>query len=430
MADDLNCDLGCYGNDFVHSPNIDRLAQRGVRFERAYCQYPVCNPSRASMLSGLYPMSTRVVDNLTPLRKNVPDVVCLPEHFRKHGYRTIKVGKITHTGDAFEDPRSWDVDERETKEAKSPPGQQILRRQGKKESGIVLRVADDEAWDGKLARQAVRRLSELSAADRPFFLAVGFRRPHTPYIAPESYFNLYPLTAIPPLQEPATHLKGIPGIALTYPPGQPELPADDRPAIAAAYWASLSYMDAQLGVLLNTVDTLGLWRNTIVVFVSDHGYHLGEHGGLWHKMTLFERVARVPMIVAAPGIAPAPTASLTGLIDIYPSLVELCGLPQPRHLEGTSFAAQLRDPSLPGKPIALTVVSRAGGKSGQQALDPDRLSASIRTERYRYTEWQDGSRELYDYTRDPDEHVNLATQTEHEGQLKDLSQQLRQALAR
>jgi arylsulfatase A-like enzyme len=425
MADDLNCDLGCYGNSFVQSPQIDRLARRGARFERAYCQYPVCNPSRVSLLTGLRPDATRVVDNRDILRDHLPDAVCLGEWFRRHGYRTMKLGKIFHSiGDDYEDPRSWDFDLRETSEAKNPPQEQILRRQGAGNSGIVLGVEDDQAWDGKLARRGAELLAEGAAGEQPFFLAIGFRRPHTPYIAPAKYFDHYPPHQVPPLIEPAAHVSGIPPVALTYNVGFPKLTGEERAATAAAYWASLTYMDAQLGVLLDALDNLKLWDNTIVLFVSDHGYHLGEHGGLWHKMSLFEQSARVPLVVAAPRRPASIVRGIVEMIDIYPTLTELCGLPIPGRLAGQSFVPLLDNQHAPGKQAAFTVVGRVG--DGPNDLDPDRLSRSVRTPRWRYTEWHDGSRELYDHDNDPAEHVNLAGVPAHFDTVDELSALLKQ----
>src|SRR5262249_36358235 len=190
VADDLNNNLGCYGHPVVKSPNIDRLASRGMRFDRAYCNYPVCNASRTSFLSGRRPSTTHIVDNATPTRTFLGDTVFLPEYFRRQGYRTIKVGKIFHTGDQFEDPRSWDVDIREKTQAKNPPAEQILRKQGP--TGIVLRTADENTWDGFVARKAAQLLEECAKEGKPFFVAAGFRRPHAPYIAPEKYYALYP----------------------------------------------------------------------------------------------------------------------------------------------------------------------------------------------------------------------------------------------
>src|SRR6478672_2281204 len=249
VADDLNCNLGCYGHRSVKSPNIDRLAARGVRFDRAYCNYPVCNASRTSFLSGRRPDTTGVVDNVTPPRTFLKDAVMLPEHFRKCGYTTIKVGKIFHTGKEFEDPRSWDLDIVERSTAKKPPEEQIVRKQGK--SGIVLKADDADTWDGYVARESARQIEKAAHGNKPFFVAAGFRRPHSPYIAPEKYFALYEPEHLQPRSGPPEHLKHIPDLALTYRLGAAKFPASNPGETMAAYYASVSFMDAQVGVLLD-----------------------------------------------------------------------------------------------------------------------------------------------------------------------------------
>ncbi|HEV7406058.1 MAG TPA: sulfatase [Chthoniobacteraceae bacterium] len=409
VADDLNNDLGCCGSAIVKSPNIDRLAARGVRFDRAYCNYPVCNPSRTSFLSGKRPDTTGVVDNFMPTRSHLPDTVMLPQFFRQQGWLSQKVGKIFHTGgDEFEDKISWDFDMRETNEAKKPPKEQLAFVS--KGGGVILNAADADTWDGKVARKAVELLEAAARDGKPFYIAAGFRRPHTPYISPQKYFDLYAPEKMPPLAEPAAHLAGIPPLALTYPVGHPALPEDKRADVMCAYYASVSFMDAQVGVLLEAMDRLKLWDNTIVVFQSDHGYHLGEHGGLWHKLTLFEECTRVPLIIAAPGRMPAVSPRLVELVDLYPTLADLCGLKPPGDLEGTSFVPLLDDPQRAWKEAVFTVVARSkdGKNSENPHLDAGYLARSVRTDDWRYTTWPDGRAELYDLSRDPHEYVNLA----------------------
>ncbi len=405
-VDDLNNDLGCYGHPLVKSPNIDRLAARGVRFDRAYCQYPVCNPSRVSMLSGRRPDSTRIMDLVTPPRTFLKDVVFLPQYFRQRGYFTAHVGKIFHTGEAFEDPPSWDVEIRET--GKSPPPTAILREQDidrPLKYGLKwaeLKSTDAETADGVVASQGSEMLAQQASTGKPFFLAIGFRRPHSPYAAPRKYFEMYPLERISPLVEPVDHLRSIPPIAFTYPVGTPPVSEEDRRQVVAAYYACISFVDAQIGAVLRTLDRLDLWKNTMVVFYSDHGYHLGEHGGMWHKMSVFEESARVPLVVAAPGVRGGQSSvRLVELVDIYPTLVEMCGLPMPEDLEGRSLRPLLNDPNQPWKNAAFTQVLR-GQLTGR----------SVRTERYRYTEWDEGRQgiQLYDHQTDPREYVNLASQ--------------------
>jgi uncharacterized sulfatase len=425
-VDDMNNDLACYGHQLVRSPSIDKLAARGVRFDRAYCQVSLCNPSRVSMLSGLRPDTTRVMDLETPPRTHLHDVVFLPQHFRKHGYHTAHVGKIFHTGPEFEDPPSWDVEVRET--GKQPPAAAIER--SKKfdrpvKYGIewdVLNSPDEETADGVVARQAGAMLKRLAADPKPFFLAVGFRRPHQPYAAPRKYFDLYPPKGIPPLDEPPGHLQRIPALALNYAQGRPRLAARDRQEIVAAYYACISFVDAQIGLLMQALDELDLWRTTIVVFVSDHGYHLGDHGGMWHKTSLFEQSARVPLVIVAPGEPGNGRACdrLVELVDLYPTLVDLCGLPKVESLEGRSLRPLLADPAAAGKPAAYTQVRRGAV-----------LGRSVRTARWRYTEWDDGRQgaELYDHEADPGEYENLAGDAERAAVRSELRQLLRNQLS-
>ena len=432
VSDDLNCSLGCYGDPVVQSPQIDRLAARGVRFAAAHCNYPVCNASRASLLSGKRPDTTGVVDNKTPPRTHLKDSVMLPEHFRHNGYRVIKVGKIFHTGDEFEDPRSWDVDIREEPAAKNPPPEQILRPQG--ERGVILRARDEETWDGFVARKAAALLEDAAKQGRPFFVAAGFRRPHAPYIAPEKYFALYEPDRLKPRPCPPEHLANIPDLALTYRLGGARFPEKRPGDTMAAYYASISFMDAQVGLLLDTLDRLKLWDNTIVVFFGDHGYHLGEHGGLWHKMCLFEETTRVPLIVAAPRLGRNAVASgLVELVDLFPTLAELCGLKPPGDLEGTSFMPLLANPARDWKRAVFTVVSRGRGAAGEQLdvskllpeattggadLDVSYMGRTVLTQdRWRYTEWPDGGMELYNHNDDPFEYANLAKSPSAAGRL-------------
>lgn len=419
-ADDLNCDLSCYQRGVAPTPSIDRLAARGVVFERAYCQYPVCNPSRTSFLSGRRPTTSRVVDNETPARSRLPSAPFLAESFRKNGFRTMKVGKITHTGDRFEDPASWEIDIREDKTAKNPPKNQVIGTRGR--HGIVLSADDDKTWDGSVARRACAYLDDRADKPQPFFLAVGFRRPHSPYIAPKRYHDLVPAAKVPVLDDPPAHRSGIPRIALSYHFHIERLPAEDRAETAAAYYASIAFMDAQLSLLLDRIDLLNLWSNSVVIFLGDHGYHLGEHGGLWHKMSLFEESARVPLIIAAPGIRPARCPNVVELLDLYPTLIDLFKQTNPPGLEGKSLRPCLESPQVDREWSAVTVVSRKSLGDGR--LDPDYMGQSLRTNRYRYTVWPDGSRELYDHQVDPREHRNLINDPSMKSTVDDLARRL------
>ena len=392
------------------------LAARGVRFDWAYCQYPLCNPSRVSMLSGRRPDTTGVYDLETPPRTRLGDTPFLPEYFRSHGYRTAHVGKVFHTGDDFEDPRSWDVEIRET--GKHPPAPAIVttkRIERPRKYSIewaVLNSRDEETADGVVAVRAAAMLKDYAAASEPFFLGVGFRRPHAPYAAPKKYFDLYPASTMPLADEPPAHLAKIPEAALTYPLKTPLISPTERQEAIAAYYACVSFVDAQIGRVLAAIDELGLWKNTVVVLYSDHGYHLGEHGGLWHKMTVFEESARVPMIIAGAGVAAGqPCERLVELLDVYPTLVELCGLPKINELEGHSLRPLLVDPKAAWHDVAYTQVRHDGI-----------MGRSVRTPRWRYTEWDEGraGAELYDHQADPHEYQNLADDPQHQSDRQQL----------
>ncbi len=415
-VDDLNNALGTYGHPLVKSPNIDGLARRGLRFDRAYCQFPLCNPSRSSFLTGRRPDATGVYENATHFRKNIADTVTLPQLFGQHGYYVARVGKLYHYGvpgqigtSGLDDEQSWqhvvnprgrdkDVEERIFTLV---PGQF-----GGTLSWLAVDAPDEEFTDGIGAAEAIKLMEQ--PRDRPFFLAVGFYRPHTPYVAPKRHFDQYPVDRIQLAQVPANEREGRPAPAYgSANRVQDAMTDEQRKQAIQAYHAATSHMDAQVGRLLAALDRLKLRDNTIVVFFSDHGYHLGEHG-LWQKMSVFENSARVPMIISAPGMKAAGKSSgrTVELVDLYPTVADLAGLPAPSYLDGKSLRPLLYDPRAAWTKPAITQVRRGGGALNQ----PFVMGRSVRTERYRYTEWAEGERgtELYDYDTDPREGKNLA----------------------
>jgi len=415
LADDLNTSLSIYGNTVVKTPNFERLAKRGVTFDRAYCQYPLCQPSRTSLLSGLRPGTTHVYTLNTPTRETIGDAVMLPELFRKNGYFTAHAGKIYHTGDHAEDPRSWDAEARE--KGKTPPKKEVIEAstaEGPKWHTFewdILKTADADMPDGTVVHQTIQWLEARARDKKPFFIGNGFRRPHAPYAAPKKYYEMYRVEDIPlPNTSPDEFRKLLPAAVNFDPPDKPLTDLEVRQQIRA-YYACVSFVDSQLGLLLDAMDRLNLWENTIVTLSVDHGYMLGQHGGLWHKMSLFEEATRVPMIAVTPGMENAGRhcERLVESVDLYPTLIELCGLKGPATLEGLSFRPLLEQPERSWKKGVFSTQGR-GSERGESANDIQFLGHSIRTERWRYTEWDGGKQgfELYDKVADPREVNNLA----------------------
>ncbi|MHA3770024.1 sulfatase [Verrucomicrobiota bacterium sgz303538] len=413
-VDDMNNDLGCYGHPQVKSPNIDRIAARGVRFDRAYCQFPLCSPSRSSLMTGLRPDTTRVFDLKYHFRKGLPDVVTLSQLFKNNGYYAARVGKIYHYGNpgdigtsGLDDPASWQEFYNPAGTDKTALEPEIINYTPKRGLGSAMSFlsdkagTDEEHTDGKVATQAIELLEKHK--DQPFFLAVGFYKPHTPYVAPKKYFDLYPLESITlPEITPDVQQKAIaPALASTKPWPYFGITPEQARECKQGYYATISFVDAQIGRVLDTLERLGLRDNTIVVFWSDHGYHLGEHG-LWMKQSCFEESARVPLIIAAPGqkAVGIPSSRLVELLDLYPTLADLTGLTPPSGLQGVSLRPLLDNPSAEWKRPAFTQVQR-GGFQGR----------SVRNERWRYTEWDRGAKgvELYDHEKDPQELRNVAS---------------------
>jgi iduronate 2-sulfatase len=451
VSDDLCNALGTYGHPLVKSPNIDRLAEKGVRFDRAYCQFPLCNPSRASFLTGLRPDQLRVYENATQFRTNVPNAQSLPQTFRRAGYYVARVGKLYHYGvpgqigtDGLDDKPSWehvvnprghDKDVEDKIHTIAPPSAMGPGRFGATLSWFADEGPDADQTDGKTALEITKLLE--ANQDRPFFLACGFFRPHTPYVAPKKYFELHPRDKIVLPAVPNGHREAGPAMAFASAKKEQEQLTDDLSReITQAYHASTSFMDAQIGVVLNALDRLKLADHTIVVFMSDHGYHLGEHG-LWQKMSLFENVARVPLIIYDPRLKVnaagprKPSSRTVELIDLHPTLADLAGLPAPSELTGKSLRPLLQNPEAAWDKPALTQVSRGTPTlTGEKTKNRGAMGYSVRTERYRYTLWDDGrgGEQLFDYTTDPDELKNLAddpTQQKLKTELKATLEKLR-----
>ncbi len=433
VTDDCNCDLGCFGHELVRSPNIDKLAARGVRFHRAYAQYPVCNASRSSFMTSLYPPQSGVFANKGNLRDKNPNIVTLAQMFRNHGYTAARVGKIYHYGvpnqigtDGHDDLASWDLRvnprgiDRELHEQihSIQPNAPLHKRFGGTLSWLSVPEESELHTDGKGATAAIELLDEMhpDKTGRPFFLAVGFFRPHTPYVAPSRLFEKYSRDAIEPVLERPDDRDDIPVAALHDRPRQRELTVAQRKEIIQAYYASISLMDEQLGRVVDALEERQLSDETVIVFFSDHGYHLGAHG-LWQKSDLFEGSCRVPLIVVEPGSKQAGRVSTNPveLMDVYPTLAELCHTTAPEHVRGVSLKPVLDDVSVAPRDAAVSMtVSRA--RQMHKEFTTDRVVGySVRTPRYRYTQWGDGKfgHELYDYEKDPDEYTNLADLPAH-----------------
>ena len=430
--DDLRPALGCYGEAEIKSPHIDRLAQTGVVFDRAYCQFPLCAPSRASLLTGARPETTKVADLYSDFRINLKDAPTLPQWFKQHGYYSDRFGKIFHIDDVV----SWTPSHPAQKFGPTEPAKRApyasaaineagwkkfdramadgvvgmaLERSQRGPAYEIADVADEELEDGMIARDAIAALEKLAAKDTPFFLAVGFNKPHLPFVAPRKYWDLYDRESLgvasntrPPINAPYALDDGIEFYTYTDVPAERPIPDDYARLARHGYYACVSFVDAQVGKLLDELDRLGLTQRTIVVLWGDHGFKLGEHGG-WGKLSNFEVDAHVPLIVRAPGQATGERAKgLVELVDVYPTIVALAGLPLPAHLEGDSYAALLENPARAWKRAVFGQCSRG-----------ELMGRAIRTADHRLVEWSSDtgetkSQELYDLANDPGENVNLA----------------------
>lgn len=445
-VDDLRPQLGCLGDPVIKTPNIDRLAGRGIAFSRAYCQQAVCSPSRTSLMTGRRPDTTRVFDLQTHFRDTIPDVVTLAQHFKDRGYRTESLSKIYHGG--LLDPKSWSVPHwRPGVPNFGPEGQKVFRREvaeAKAEGRPTDRirglpaeapdVPDDALPDGATASEAIDRLRAAKERDEPFFLAVGFLKPHLPFVAPKPYWDLYDDSDIRLSDNPEPPV-GAPDYALTNwgelrqyvgIPKRGPLGEEQALELIHGYYASVSYMDAQVGRVLDELDRLDLADSTIVALWGDHGWKLGDHGA-WCKHTNYERDANAPLILSVPGRSTAGRVSdaLVEFVDLYPTLADLCGLPLPEGLEGSSLAPLLDDPDRPWKAAAFSQYPRNIPGKGRA------MGYAMRTDRHRFVAWTlpDGTVdafELYDHQGDPHEDRNLAADPAHADLVARLAAQLRE----
>jgi iduronate 2-sulfatase len=450
-VDDLRPELGCYGNSLIKTPNIDRIAARGTVFNRAYCQQAVCSPSRTSLMLGKRPDITRVWDLETHFRVALPDVITLPQHFKANGYHCLALSKIYHKG--HEDGRSWsephwypagkavDTDlvdytkqivtkhevntEEYSKSVSAEDNDKPSHKAAKRGPAFeVSPKSESELPDGATADEAVKRLHSLKAKSEPFFLAVGMLKPHLPFVAPKKFWDLYDPNKIP--VPTIDHLPtGCPEFAghqnselhnyVGCPAGNP-LPVDYAKQLRHGYYACISYMDAQIGKVLDALEKEGLADNTIIVLWGDHGWQLGDHG-LWHKHTNFELATRAPLLISLPKQATAGKKcdATVEFVDIYPTLAEACGLPLPEGLAGSSLMPFIKHPDAPATKVAISQYPRGAGKGAGTNV----MGYTIRDARWRLTLWRerDGSKivatELYDEKNDPTETVNLADKPEH-----------------
>jgi uncharacterized sulfatase len=430
IVDDLTSTLGCMGNAHVHTPQMDAFASRGVRFDHAYTQFALCNPSRCSFLAGCYPEKTKVFDLVTSLRGGLPKVVTLPQHFKDNGYVAGRIGKVFHVPDPktkleveLAAPLHKDTALFEDAKAENDPDDKphgTAKGEGFNRAWAASSKPDTEFTDYQIASDAISTLEQFR--DKPFFLAVGFIRPHTPYVAPKPFFDSIDKAklVLPPFyRESGEDVSKLPPSALrpnnnVFRYADPTL--DEARDAMQAYLAATGFVDSQVGRVLAKLKELHLDENTIVVLTGDHGYQLGEHG-LWAKQTLFEGGTHVPLIVAAPGVKAGVRDGLVEQIDLYPTLCDLAGLPLPKHLQGRSLKPMLDDPNAKGKQIAIsTMVSTRTKLTGH----------SLRTDAFRYIEWDEGrgGEQLYDERTDPDELHNLAAEPSQTERMNRMRQRL------
>ena len=439
MVDDLRPQLDCYGKSVMHSPNIDELASRGSLFERAYCMVPTCGASRASLMSGLRPHAKRFVSFTARADEDAPGFTTMNQHLKNNGYRTISLGKVFHSPDDSasgwsEKPWRPTTSNYRNKKAEKKAIAEHKKKYPKrvKVRGMPFEASnakESEYRDHQIATRAIKHLEELRDSDSPFFLAVGFFKPHLPFCAPQKYWDLYDFDSIdvpenyrkpPEAPQGAIHQSGELRSYATIPP-RGSLPTYQARKLIHGYYACVSFIDQQIGRLMKALDETGLAENTVIILCGDHGWQLGDHG-MWNKHSCFETSMHTPLIVSVPGARQSGArgsriSALTEFIDIYPSVCELTGVAKPDHLQGTSFVPLLDNPTLSGKPYA---VGRY--RSGD----------TIRTEQFRLSEFRSANGSgnsigsmLYDHRNDADENVNIANKEEQQATVKKLLKNLR-----
>lgn len=455
-ADDLKPMLGCYGDETIQTPNIDRLAARGTVFLNNYCQQAVCAPSRMSMFTGLRPDTTGVTDLKTDLRVNLPDAKTMQQVFKENGYETTGCGKIMH-GSRNEDPPSWSVpfmhdedldyadgwktpadlqyQEKEIHEAFTQVEKEGITHWKKRKNRLVelnarppiecIDAPDDAYADGAMTTWSIGQMKKIVAVEKPFFITVGFHKPHLPFVAPKKYWDLYERDQFKPaeLQTPPKNSPGYAGHTWgelrgysSIPQGKGRLPLDRHAELIHAYHACVSYIDAQVGRLLDALDKSGAADNTIIILWGDHGWHLGDHGW-WCKHTNYEQATKAPLIISAPRHASTQAQTMSEFIDVYPTLCELTGVPAPNGLQGKSLVPALEDPTAEIKDYSISQFPR--GKI---------MGYALRTPRYRYVEWIKAGEvqniELYDYQKDPAETASLHNNPEYRDIVQDLKEKM------
>jgi len=492
-VDDLKPVLGCYGDKIIKTPNIDRLAKMGTVFLNNYCQQAVCGPTRASLLTGMRPDVTKIRDLHTKMRDMNPNIVTIPEYFISQGYTTSGIGKIFHPScvDKKFDPQSWSIPFLVAKESDYSIGLPVQKhyqspelkalnskesvssaeekgkKKAKKEDDDeeeargpafeCLDLPDDAYDDGVSTKLAVKQIEKLNAAKKPFFMAVGFRKPHLPFVAPKKYWDLYNREDMPiaEFQEHAANSKNFPyqnsGELSSY-SGVKEyakysdksvnkfgLETEKQKELVHAYYAAVSYTDAQVGILLNTLEKLGTLNNTIIVLWGDHGWHLGDHD-MWGKHTNYEQATKAPLIIAAPGLQAGQTKSMTEFVDVFPTLCELSGGKVPTYLDGKSLVPVMKNNKASVKEYAMSQYPRKMDKADINKVEDGKgklMGYSMRTEQYRYTVWLKNftsdqvysadkvyTRELYDYVKDPLEKVNVSDDKKYASIASDLDKKM------